>query len=144
MRRSKFTEAQIIDVVREYDAGVSPKELARRHGIHANTIRLWKANSSPYTSIGAIASCGDYSRRRIFLTTISRTRNTGESSSSSSLRMSTYGRGAAGQSNAGTCTGDANAHPTIRDREKPATGGLFQLPPRSQRQKSSESLCWFC
>lgn len=26
----KFTEAQIVDVVREYDAGVSPKELARR------------------------------------------------------------------------------------------------------------------
>jgi putative transposase len=43
MRRSKFTEAQIVDVVREYDAGVSPKELARRHGIQANTIRLWKA-----------------------------------------------------------------------------------------------------
>ena len=43
MRRSKFTEAQIVDVVREYDAGVSPKELARRHGIHVNTIRLWRA-----------------------------------------------------------------------------------------------------
>jgi len=43
MRRSKFTEAQIVDVVREYDAGVSPKELTRRHGIHVNTIRPWKA-----------------------------------------------------------------------------------------------------
>lgn len=43
MRRSKFTEAQIVDVVREYDAGVAPKELARRHGIHVNTIRLWRA-----------------------------------------------------------------------------------------------------
>lgn len=42
MRRSKFTEAQIVDVVREYDAGVAPKELARRHGIHVNTIRLWR------------------------------------------------------------------------------------------------------
>jgi len=42
MRKSRFSEAQIVDIVREYDAGVSPKELARRHGIHANTIRLWK------------------------------------------------------------------------------------------------------
>lgn len=43
MRKSRFTEAQIVDIVREYDAGVSVKELSRRHGIHANTIRLWKS-----------------------------------------------------------------------------------------------------
>jgi putative transposase len=43
MRKSRFTDAQIVDIVREYDAGVSPKELARKHGIHVNTLRLWKA-----------------------------------------------------------------------------------------------------
>ncbi len=43
MRKSRFTEAQIVDIVREYDAGVSVKELSRRHGIHANTIRLWNS-----------------------------------------------------------------------------------------------------
>jgi putative transposase len=43
MRKSRFTEAQIVAVVREYDAGVPVGELARKHGVHANTIRLWKS-----------------------------------------------------------------------------------------------------
>jgi putative transposase len=43
MRKSRFTEAQIVGIVREYDAGTPVAELARKHGIHANTIRLWKS-----------------------------------------------------------------------------------------------------
>jgi putative transposase len=43
MRKSRFTEAQIVAIVGEYDAGASVGELARRHGIHANTIRLWES-----------------------------------------------------------------------------------------------------
>lgn len=43
MRKSRFTEAQIVAIVGEYDAGASVGELARQHGIHANTIRLWKS-----------------------------------------------------------------------------------------------------
>ena len=43
MRKSRFTEAQIIAIIREYDAGTAVAELARKHGIHANTIRLWKS-----------------------------------------------------------------------------------------------------
>lgn len=42
MRKSRFSDAQIVGIIREYDAGASPAELARRHGVHANTIRLWK------------------------------------------------------------------------------------------------------
>lgn len=46
MRKSRFTEAQIVAIVAEYDAGASPKELARKHGIHINTLRLWKSKYS--------------------------------------------------------------------------------------------------
>jgi putative transposase len=42
MRKSRFSDAQIVAIIREYDAGASPAELARRHGVHANTIWLWK------------------------------------------------------------------------------------------------------
>ena len=43
MRKNRFTEAHIVAIDREYDAGTSVAELSRKHGIHANTIRLWKA-----------------------------------------------------------------------------------------------------
>jgi len=42
VKKSRFTEAQIVSILKELDAGVPATELGRRHGIHANTIRLWR------------------------------------------------------------------------------------------------------
>lgn len=42
MKKTRFTEAQIVVILRELDAGVPAVELGRKHGIHANTIRLWR------------------------------------------------------------------------------------------------------
>ncbi len=42
MKKSRFTEAQIVAVLKEVDAGVPVAELARQNGIDANTIRLWR------------------------------------------------------------------------------------------------------
>jgi putative transposase len=37
MKRSKFTEEQIIAILREQEAGAKPAEACRRHGISAAT-----------------------------------------------------------------------------------------------------------
>ena len=43
MRKSRFTEAQIVSILRELDAGRPATELARKHGVHVNTLRAWRA-----------------------------------------------------------------------------------------------------
>jgi putative transposase len=43
VRKSRFSESQVVAILKEHDAGVATAELARKHGIHANTLRLWRA-----------------------------------------------------------------------------------------------------
>lgn len=40
--KKRFTEQQIIGILRELDAGATAKELGRRHGVHPNTISAWR------------------------------------------------------------------------------------------------------
>ena len=43
MKRSKFTEEQVIGILREQEAGAKTAELCRRHGISSATFYAWKA-----------------------------------------------------------------------------------------------------
>jgi putative transposase len=43
MKARRFTEAQIIAILKECEAGASGKEICRRHGISEQTLYRWKA-----------------------------------------------------------------------------------------------------
>ncbi len=47
MRKSRFTDEQIIAVLYEWDAGAKVVNLVRTHGVAEQTLYRWKKDSRP-------------------------------------------------------------------------------------------------
>jgi len=43
MKRSRFSEEQIIGILREHEAGIPTADLCRKHGVSSATFYKWKA-----------------------------------------------------------------------------------------------------
>jgi putative transposase len=43
MKRSRFSEEQIIGILKEHEAGIAASELCRKHGVSDASIYKWKA-----------------------------------------------------------------------------------------------------
>ena len=46
MKRSKFTESQIIGMIRQYENGIKVGDICREHGISQGTFYNWKSKYS--------------------------------------------------------------------------------------------------
>ncbi len=65
MKKSRFSEDQIIGILREQEVGATTAEVCRRHGISEQTFYRWKAKYSGMTTsdVQRLKTLDDENRR---------------------------------------------------------------------------------
>jgi len=51
MRKPRFTESQIVGILKELKAGVKAAPLCRKYGISESTLYNWRANTAASRSV---------------------------------------------------------------------------------------------
>ncbi len=62
MKKSRFSESQIVTILKEAEAGVSLEELSRQHGFSKTTFYKWKARYSGM-DVSTSNACGNWKTR---------------------------------------------------------------------------------
>lgn len=58
MKKSRFSESQVVEILKEGEAGVPVAEILRKHGISRNTYFAWKRRYAGGLGLGAQAASG--------------------------------------------------------------------------------------
>lgn len=54
MKAIKFSDSQILGILKEYESGVSVKELSRKHGFYFQTLYQWKRRFAGITQVSQV------------------------------------------------------------------------------------------
>ena len=54
MKSSKFSDSQILSILKEYEGGMSARDLSRKHGFYYQTLYEWKKRFSGITQISEV------------------------------------------------------------------------------------------
>lgn len=55
MKKSKFSDSQILSILKEYEQGSTAKELAHRYGFHHQTLYDWKKRFSGVNNVSELS-----------------------------------------------------------------------------------------
>ena len=54
MKKKKFTDSQILSILKEYENGSSARDLGRKHGFYFQTLYNWKERFSGVENVGQL------------------------------------------------------------------------------------------